>query len=642
MQYVTLGKTGLKVSRLGFGCMRLPMKGETGVDRELTIPMLRRAHELGINYFDTAVGYSRGDSQRVLGEAFEGMRDKVILSTKNPHYHKNDKDGWWKNLEDSLERLRTDYIDVYSFHDMRYDKYQNEVLGDDGLYKEMLKAREQGLIRHICYSFHGKVEELIEAVDSGLFESMTVQYNLIDRHLEEGIAHAASKGMGVVIMGPVGGGRLGSPDGKTAELIGGAKSTPELALRFVLSNGNVTVALSGMSTMQQLEENVETVSKAGELTEKDFRKIDAAVEERRKLSGLYCTGCNYCLPCPSGVDIPANFEILNLERVFGLTEHARKRYAQLAGKAAICAACGKCLEPCPQEIDIPSRLGELVTLFDERAGKVTGWGELRGGSLEEGLLNLKLRFFLKNFTDRPQKARVEFLTHGEDQVWPSSMEFETLKPFARKQKDVRLTVPYPALAYDLDAVVKYDGAELTEHLCDMVLGATRVEAHSLDASEKREGTTHVPSPLHPVHATEQSPEGHSLDFAAGSGSEGDTTADGHCRSSHSTDHTMRKTLFPATCVIDSTLGFGPSDPFLLEPRQPQPQAFCFLSAMGITSFTALLFSLGLELVNLFGHASQFFLQLAPVAFQAFPFLFAGKETTERPTASTSAATTTTT
>ena len=223
MQYTVLGKTGLKVSRLGFGCMRLPMKSSCEVDRGLAIPMLHRAVELGITYFDTAVGYCGGDSQRVLGEAMETMRDKVVLSTKNPHYVRHDKDGWWKNLNDSLERLRTDHIDVYNFHGLNYERYEAAVDGEDGLYKEVLKAKEQGMVRHVCHSFHGSLESLKKCVDTGLFESVTLQYNLLDQSLEEGMAYAAEHGMGVTVMGPVGGGRLGYPSGKAQEIAGEAR-----------------------------------------------------------------------------------------------------------------------------------------------------------------------------------------------------------------------------------------------------------------------------------------------------------------------------------------------------------------------------------------------------------------------------------
>ncbi len=515
MQYAELGRTGLKVSRLGFGCMRFPMKSGSEVDRDKAIPMLRRAFELGINYFDTAVMYGGGDSQRVLGEATEDIRDRVILSTKNHHYDKTDKAGWWKNLEDSLERLRTDYIDVYNFHGMNYETFERAVAGDDGLYKEMLKAREQGMIRHICHSFHGSLESLKRCVDTGLFESVTVQYNLLDQSLEEGIAYAAEHGMGVVVMGPVGGGRLGHPSEAVRELVGDVKSTPELALRFVVSNPNVTLALSGMSTMEQLEENVQTVSGAGELTREDQDRIKAAVQERKELAGLYCTGCNYCMPCPEGVDIPANLEILNLERVFGLTEHAKSRYASLAGKAALCRLCGKCLEACPQDIDIPARLAEAVEAFDERAGTVGGWLELRGAETDDaGALRLKARYHLKNFTGEEQQVRVQFEPHGEDQVWPETFEPGKVKPYGRRHQDVEIAVRQPLETLSLDVRLARDGAETLEHYHHAAAVAARADGRDLAPAERRAGSTHVPSPLHPLVASGEMAPGHSFDFVA--------------------------------------------------------------------------------------------------------------------------------
>jgi predicted aldo/keto reductase-like oxidoreductase len=516
MQYSILGKTGLKVSRLGFGCMRLPMKSAAEVDRDKAIPMLRRAVELGITYFDTAVGYCGGDSQRVLGEAMEKIRGKVILSTKNPHYAKDDKKGWWKNLEDSLERLRTNHIDIYNFHGMSYERYELGVAGEDGLYKEMLKAKEQGLIRHICHSFHGTLESLKKCIDTGLFESVTLQYNLLDQSLEEGIVYAAEHGMGVVVMGPVGGGRLGYPSEKAAELVGGVKSTPELALRFVVSNENVILALSGMSTIEQLEENVATVSGAGKLTLEDHKKIEAAVEERKKLAGLYCTGCNYCMPCPDGVDIPANFEILNAERVFGLTEHAKSRYAALGGKAALCRQCGKCVELCPQELDIPARLGEAVALLDERSGSVAGWSELHGVSGKEpGIIILRMRYHIKNYTpDSFDKVTVKLHAHREEQVSPDSFEFTHLKAYGRRHKDLEVTALSFIETLSLDNQITFNGSNTLEHLYHILATGTKIESGKPVYKNRSLPVIHVPGPIHPAHTSEQPIDKHCFDFSA--------------------------------------------------------------------------------------------------------------------------------
>ena len=513
MEYTTLGKTGLKVSRLGFGCMRLPMNGGV-IDRDLAIPMLRRAFDLGITYFDTAVMYCGGDSQRALGEAMEDIRDKVVLSTKNHHYDKADKAGWWKNLEDSLKFLRTDCIDVYNFHGMNFETYEGCVGGEDGLFKEVMKAKEQGMVRHVCHSFHGSLESLKKVVDLGLFESVTLQYNLLDQSLEEGIAYAHEHNVGVTVMGPVGGGRLGYPSEKAAELVGEVKSTPELALRFVLSNPGVCVALSGMSTMQQLEENVATVSQTGDLSEEDHRRIEAAVQERKQLSGLYCTGCNYCMPCPEGVNIPANFEIMNLERIFGLTEHAKSRYAALSGKAALCRLCGKCVEPCPQDLAIPERLAEAVGMLDERAGSVAGWSEMLGAEAAEGgMVNVKLRYHLKNFTDQAyEKVNVHVQSHREEQVDPGDFEVSAVKPYARRHKDLQVLTRGPLETLSLDALIQFDGAHTLEHLHYVVAAAPQGGRPGLQ--QRPAGALHVPSPLHPAQAAPDQLKGHGFDFAA--------------------------------------------------------------------------------------------------------------------------------
>jgi predicted aldo/keto reductase-like oxidoreductase len=519
--------------------MRLPMKSGGEVDREKAIPMLHHAVEKGITYFDTAVGYCGGDSQRVLGEAMEAMRDKVILSTKNHHYRKEDKAGWWKNLEDSLERLRTDCIDIYNFHGMNFERYQQSIDGDDGLYKEMLKAKEQGLIRHICHSFHGGVESMKKCVDTGLFESVTVQYNLLNREMEEGIAYAAEHGMGVVIMGPVAGGRLGYPSERAAELVGKVRSTPELALRFVLSNPNVSLALSGMSTMEQLKENIETVSSLGELSTQDHEQIEAAIQERKKLSGLYCTGCGYCMPCPEGVDIPANFEILNLERVFGLTDHARARYSSLAGKAALCRLCGKCVEPCPQELDIPARLTEAVAVLDERAGDVAGWAELRGASLDEqDMIKIDMGYHLKNFTDEAQDVQVTMSPHREEQVTPAEFEVQNLRAYGRRDRDLAVLVRQPLEGLSLDVVLKSNGKTAVQHLHYVVAAAMGVNGEARDAHSWRGGVCHVPSPIHPAHSWEGGLQGHSFDFGV----------------AHDDDH-----LYVRVDVTDDLLHLAPAD-----------------------------------------------------------------------------------
>ena len=214
MIYRQLGRTGYMVSQLGFGAMRLPqheVKGEKIVNRELAIPMIHRAFELGVNYIDTAVGYLEGDSQRAVGEAVESWRAAhpnpeypIVVSTKNHEYE--DEKTWWKHLEDSLRRLRLDSIDIYNHHGVNWKRFEENV--EPNVSKWMLKAKEQGMIKHICTSFHDDADALKRIIDSGYVESITVQYNLLYRDLEPSIAYAREKNVGIVVMGPVAGDAL--------------------------------------------------------------------------------------------------------------------------------------------------------------------------------------------------------------------------------------------------------------------------------------------------------------------------------------------------------------------------------------------------------------------------------------------------
>ena len=363
MFYRTLGKTGLKVSQLGFGAMRLPMLGEGDkavVNNELAVPMIHRAFEAGVNYIDTAVFYCNADSQRTVGKALKGWRDKVVVSTKN-HYYDEDEKAWWQHLEDSLERLDIDSIDIYNHHGVNWQAYTEKIEPRVG--KWMAKARDQGLIKHICCSFHDNNEALLNLVKTGYPEVITLQYNMLDQQLEEGIALAHEQGIGVVVMGPVAGGRLGEPSEVLATMLPNVKRVPELAMRFVLANPNVAVALSGMSTMEQVEENIEICSDGISLTEDDLAAIADHLKRLRHMADLYCTGCRYCLPCPSEVDVPGIFEKYNRGRVYGIWQSARDAYAQM-GKvdwdkglpANHCIECGACEDKCPQNIPIREQL----------------------------------------------------------------------------------------------------------------------------------------------------------------------------------------------------------------------------------------------------------------------------------------------
>ena len=373
MLYNDFGRTGIKMSALGFGAMRLPMIGEGDarqVNDELAIPMMHKAFESGVNYIDTAPGYCDRKSEGAVGRALKGWRDKVYVSTKNP-IENDSADDWMKRLENSLKQLDIDYIDFYHLWGINLKSFERWQGLKDGPLQAAERAKQQGLIKYLSFSYHDSAGNFRPIVDSGLFSSVLIQYNLLDRSNEDNLAYAKEKGLGVVVMGPVGGGRLGAP----SDLIRGLlkekpASTAEMAMRFVLANENVAVALSGMSTIGMVIENAAVASKGGRLTETELEHIVKMMDENKKLAQLYCTACNYCMdkedPCPAKINIPYLFGLMNNHRVYGLTEHSKLAYGQaLRGeswqKSASpddCTACGKCEDKCPQKLPIIEQLKE--------------------------------------------------------------------------------------------------------------------------------------------------------------------------------------------------------------------------------------------------------------------------------------------
>ena len=367
MQYTEFGKTGIKVSRLGFGCMRFPfteVDGKKVFNEEESIRMMHRAMELGVNYFDTAPGYCDTISEIIVGKALKGRRDQVYLSTKYPT-EVGTGDDYEKKLEISLKKLDTDYIDFYHFWGISLDTWEKKLDTPDGPLARALKLRDQGVIRHISFSFHDKPENMMEIIrrGQGQLASVLCQYNLLDRANEDAIAFAHEQGMGVTIMGPVGGGRLGAPSQVIQDLLPGkVQSSAEMALRFVMNNPNVNIALSGMSSMEMVEENARVASDMSPLSAEENARVDAMLEENRRLAELYCTGCNYCMPCPKGLNIPEIFKMMNYHRVYGLTDYAKKTYAAIGSgnlkfqNAAACVGCGQCEKKCPQHLHIREQL----------------------------------------------------------------------------------------------------------------------------------------------------------------------------------------------------------------------------------------------------------------------------------------------
>ena len=279
MQYRKFGNTGFEISALGFGCMRLPeIQKEDGsweVDQDKATEMLLHAYDLGVNYFDTAFYYCHGNSEIAIGKALKNVRDKVCISTKCPMDLVKTKEDYEATLDKSLAKLGTDHVDFYHFWAINKKVFEEKILGL-GLLEEAERLKKLGKIRHISFSFHDTPEALKFIIDNGpQLESMLVQYNLLDRANEEMISYAAKKGLGVVIMGPVGGGRLAAPTELSQKLGSGNLHTYELALRFVLGNPDVCCALSGMQSCQMVDQNATVASLEQPMTTEQWKQVGA-------------------------------------------------------------------------------------------------------------------------------------------------------------------------------------------------------------------------------------------------------------------------------------------------------------------------------------------------------------------------------
>ena len=370
MQYRAFGKTGVNISTLGFGCMRLPEyqleDGSWQVDQEKTDEMLRHAYDLGVNYFDTALYYCHSNSEIAVGKALKPIRDKVYISTKCPLELVKEPGDFRKVLETSIKKLDTPYVDFYHFWGINQKTFDEKIV-PLGLMEEAAKLKEEGLIRHISFSFHDSPEALKHIIDNGpLLESVLLQYNLLDRANEEMIQYAAAKGLGVVVMGPVGGGRLAAPTNLGEKLVGEGLNTYELALRFVLGNPGVCCALSGMQTYDMVDKNAAVASLETPMTEKEWREVGESLENLKKFSELYCTGCAYCQPCPKGINIPKIFQAYTYLNVYGLKDLAKNTWNGYLNNekepgvtSAACVNCGYCERKCPQHLKVRELLKKV-------------------------------------------------------------------------------------------------------------------------------------------------------------------------------------------------------------------------------------------------------------------------------------------
>ena len=377
MKYRKFGKTKEEVSILGFGCMRLPtLSGERSnkIDEDESIKMIRYAIDNGVNYIDTAWPYHGGESELLTGKALkDGYREKVKLATKLPLWLVNKREDMDAFLDKQLEKLDTDYIDFYLMH--AFDGERWEKMKSLGMFDFIEKALASGKIKHIGFSFHSELPVFKEIIDGYDWDFCQIQYNFMDLEYQaglEGLEYAAAKGLGVVIMEPLRGGSFlnNIPDDIDAEWkkAGEDRTAADIALRFVWDHPGVSTVLSGMSSMQQTVENVKSAgtAEAGGLNETEHEVIKKVRDMYKQRIIAPCTNCKYCMPCPSGVDIPGNLTVLNNTSVYNSVEQFRFSYINFFDddkKGDKCIECGQCEDACPQHIAIIDKLKQLTELM---------------------------------------------------------------------------------------------------------------------------------------------------------------------------------------------------------------------------------------------------------------------------------------
>jgi uncharacterized protein len=365
MQYRKFGKLDWAVSALGFGCMRLPTRGTSAdINEPEATRMLYHAIDQGVNYFDTAYSYHRGQSELVVGRVLKvgNYRERVRLATKLPCWKVETEKDFDLLLNEQLGKLQTDHIDFYLLHAL--DKNSWHKMRDLNVLPWADRAIASGRIRYLGFSFHDDYDafqEIVDATDQWTF--CQIQYNYMDIENQagtRGLRYAASKGLAVVIMEPLLGGRLVNPPAPIQSLWDTApvrRSPAGWALQWLWDQPEVSVVLSGMSDMAQVEDNLASaaVSGVGTLTTADLDRVDEARQLYHSLSPIPCTKCQYCMPCPNGVNIPRNFDIFNMGKMYDKFEVARNDYEHWFPKeewASECIACLECESLCPQSIPI--------------------------------------------------------------------------------------------------------------------------------------------------------------------------------------------------------------------------------------------------------------------------------------------------
>ncbi len=373
MEYRRMEKLGIDTSLLGFGCMRFPTNADGSINEEEALAMIDRAYQAGVTYFDTAYPYHGGKSEGVTGKALSRYsRDSYYLATKLPVWMVETASDVERIFGEQLDRLQKEYVDFYLLHALGRERWK--YVKEHGLMEACEKLRADGKIKYLGFSFHDNYEAFEEILTSYQWDFCQIQLNYMDRDTQatlKGVALAEKLGIPMVVMEPVKGGSLAKlPSDGIDELFKKARpeaSTSSWALRYAAGFDNVKVVLSGMSTMEQVEDNLSTFSDYEPLSDAERDIIDRVADLLRARVQNGCTGCRYCMPCPAGVDIPRCFSIWNQYHIYENVNEARWNWTKTmdaAQKASNCIKCGKCEQVCPQHIAIREDLARLQAELD--------------------------------------------------------------------------------------------------------------------------------------------------------------------------------------------------------------------------------------------------------------------------------------
>jgi len=382
MQYRKFGRLDWKVSALGFGAMRLPTTDGKPLSENIDEPeatrMVRRAIDHGVNYVDTAYPYHGGKSETVLGRVLaDGYREKVRVATKSPVWLIKASEDFDKYLDEQLKRLQMDYVDFYLFHGLNGKIWDENVLGLH-LLDRAEAALKDGRIRHLGFSFHDSFDSLKKIIDGyDKWEFCQVQYNYMDTEREagtEGVKYAASKGLGVIVMEPLLGGKLSRPPPDVRRILessGTKRTSSGLALQWVWDHPEVSLILSGMNAMEQVEENLVSAdsSVSAPLRPEELELVAMVRQKYKERTLIPCTSCSYCMPCPSGVSIPDCFELYNTGYAYDDLERVRvsyERFLKEENRASACTQCKACEEKCPQKINVSELMPKVHSVLGEK------------------------------------------------------------------------------------------------------------------------------------------------------------------------------------------------------------------------------------------------------------------------------------